>query len=161
MLDARSRCGSRALVLLRNGCVGVLGTGRSACSVRGPIAGRDRLRLYRRVGGRWQDLSAKASNGSGEGIRKRSHDETQESFFSWFTDTTDAGADDIGEVIKDDIWPNPLQYFLVCPLGGVTAPPRPSAVVARVRLADNAVPCPRFPVWEKPYFPPENMQSNY
>ena len=44
--------------------------------------------------------------------RKRSHDE-QESFFSWFSDHYDAGADALGELIKDDIWPNPLQYYLV------------------------------------------------
>jgi len=42
---------------------------------------------------------------------KRTHDE-QESFFSWFVNHKDAGADELGEVIKDDIWPNPLQYFL-------------------------------------------------
>lgn len=42
---------------------------------------------------------------------KRGHDE-QESFFSWFTNQKDAGADELGEVIKDDIWPNPLQYYL-------------------------------------------------
>jgi len=42
---------------------------------------------------------------------KRTHDE-QESFFSWFTNHKDAGADELGEVIKDDIWPNPLQYYL-------------------------------------------------
>jgi len=35
------------------------------------------------------------------------------SFFSWFTDNADAASDDIAEVIKDDMWPNPLQYFLV------------------------------------------------
>ncbi|ESN98149.1 hypothetical protein HELRODRAFT_177392 [Helobdella robusta] len=46
--------------------------------------------------------------------RKRSHSEQQESFFSWFLDHTDAGSDELGEVIKDDIWPNPLQYYLVC-----------------------------------------------
>jgi len=27
-------------------------------------------------------------------------------------DHIDAGADELGEVIKDDIWPNPLQYYL-------------------------------------------------
>ena len=43
--------------------------------------------------------------------RKRGHEEPQ-SFFSWFTDQ-DSG-DDLGETIKDEIWPNPLQYFLVC-----------------------------------------------
>uniref|UniRef100_A0A8C1B8S8 SET nuclear proto-oncogene a n=1 Tax=Cyprinus carpio carpio TaxID=630221 RepID=A0A8C1B8S8_CYPCA len=36
-----------------------------------------------------------------------------ESFFTWFTDHSDSGADELGEVIKDDIWPNPLQYYLV------------------------------------------------
>uniref|UniRef100_A0A2K5PHI6 SET nuclear proto-oncogene n=1 Tax=Cebus imitator TaxID=2715852 RepID=A0A2K5PHI6_CEBIM len=44
--------------------------------------------------------------------RKREHEEP-ESFFTWFTDHSDAGADELGEVIKDDIWPNPLQYYLV------------------------------------------------
>jgi len=34
-------------------------------------------------------------------------------FFTWFMDNSDASADDIAEVIKDDMWPNPLQYFLV------------------------------------------------
>jgi len=43
--------------------------------------------------------------------KKRSHDD-QESFFCWFSDHGDAGADELGEVIKDDIWPNPLQYYL-------------------------------------------------
>jgi len=43
--------------------------------------------------------------------RKRSHKEAS-LFFSWFNDHSDASSDDFGEVIKDDIWPNPLQYFL-------------------------------------------------
>lgn len=46
-----------------------------------------------------------------KGDRKRAHDQ-QDSFFSWFTDHADAAADELGEVIKDDIWPNPLQYYL-------------------------------------------------
>ena len=57
-----------------------------------------------------QDLTKKTNNGN-KG-KKRSH-EDQESFFSWFGDHGDAGADELGEVIKDDIWPNPLQYYLV------------------------------------------------
>ena len=44
--------------------------------------------------------------------RKRQHEEP-ESFFTWFIAHSDAGADELGEVIKDDIWPNPLQYYLV------------------------------------------------
>jgi len=56
-----------------------------------------------------KDLTAKNSNNKAG--QKRSLEE-QESFFSWFTDHSEAGADELGEVIKDDIWPNPLQYFL-------------------------------------------------
>ncbi|KAK3858183.1 hypothetical protein Pcinc_035610 [Petrolisthes cinctipes] len=48
------------------------------------------------------------SGGSG---RKRPLD--LRSFFSWFCDHGDPSADEIAEVIKDDMWPNPLQYFLV------------------------------------------------
>ncbi|KAK2083020.1 hypothetical protein P7K49_038256 [Saguinus oedipus] len=44
--------------------------------------------------------------------RKRQHEEP-ESFLTWFTDHSDAGADELGEAIKDDIWPNPLQCYLV------------------------------------------------
>lgn len=33
-------------------------------------------------------------------------------FFLWFLENGDASTDDIAEVIKDDLWPNPLQYFL-------------------------------------------------
>ena len=58
-----------------------------------------------------QDLTKKA-NSPAKGGRKRSPEE-QESFFCWFSDHGDAGADELGEVIKDDIWPNPLQYYLV------------------------------------------------
>ncbi|KAK7070321.1 hypothetical protein SK128_003869 [Halocaridina rubra] len=47
---------------------------------------------------------------SGSG-RKRSLD--VRSFFSWFSDHGDPSADEIAEVIKDDMFPNPLQYFLV------------------------------------------------
>lgn len=44
--------------------------------------------------------------------RKRAHEQLR-TFFTWFADHGDASADDIAEVIKDDMWPNPLQYFLV------------------------------------------------
>ncbi|XP_055951932.1 protein SET-like isoform X2 [Argiope bruennichi] len=44
--------------------------------------------------------------------RKRVHEQPR-TFFTWYTDHGDASADDIAEVIKDDMWPNPLQYFLV------------------------------------------------
>ncbi|XP_045199925.1 protein SET-like [Mercenaria mercenaria] len=67
-----------------------------------------------------KDLTKKA-NTPAKGGRKRSPEE-QESFFCWFSDHGDAGADELGEVIKDDIWPNPLQYYLASEIdeeGGV------------------------------------------
>lgn len=48
---------------------------------------------------------------SGKAGKKRSHEE-QDSFFAWFSDQGDATQDEMGEIIKDDIWPNPLQYYL-------------------------------------------------
>lgn len=56
-----------------------------------------------------KDLTSKSA--SAQKGKKRTHDD-QESFFCWFSDHGDAGADELGEVIKDDIWPNPLQYYL-------------------------------------------------
>ena len=43
--------------------------------------------------------------------RKRGLEEVP-SFFLWFSET-DGSSDPIAEIIKDDIWPNPLQFFLV------------------------------------------------
>ncbi|KAM5317025.1 LOW QUALITY PROTEIN: protein SET-like [Glossophaga mutica] len=58
-----------------------------------------------------KDLMKRSSQTQNKASRKRQHEEP-ESFFTWFTDYSDAGADELGEVIKDDI-PNPLQYYLV------------------------------------------------
>ena len=59
-----------------------------------------------------KDLTKRSSQMQNKASRKRQHEEP-ESFFTWFTDHSDAGADELGEVIKDDIWPNPVQYYLV------------------------------------------------
>ncbi|XP_055982427.1 protein SET-like [Sorex fumeus] len=59
-----------------------------------------------------KDLTKRSSQTQNKASRKRQHEEP-ESFFTWFTDHSDAGADELGEVINDDIWPNPLQYYLV------------------------------------------------
>lgn len=60
-----------------------------------------------------QDLTKRsAQTTTNKSGKKRQHEEP-ESFFTWFTEHSDAGADELGEVIKDDIWPNPLQYYLV------------------------------------------------
>ena len=61
-----------------------------------------------------QDLAAKAAQkaaANAKGGRKRAHE--SRTFFTWFCDNSEPAADDIAEVIKDDMWPNPLQYFLV------------------------------------------------
>ena len=42
--------------------------------------------------------------------QKRGFEEPQ-SFFCWFTEQ-ETGYE-LGDVIKDDVWPNPIQYFLV------------------------------------------------
>lgn len=44
--------------------------------------------------------------------RKRNLEEVS-SFFCWFNDCNSSESDDIAETIKDEIWPNPLQFFLV------------------------------------------------
>ncbi|EHB18043.1 Protein SET [Heterocephalus glaber] len=59
-----------------------------------------------------KDLTKHSSQTQNKASRKRQHEEP-ESFFIWFADHSDAGADELGEVIKDDVWPNPLQCFLV------------------------------------------------
>jgi len=57
------------------------------------------------------DLTKRQSEINVKPGQKRQHEEP-ESFFSWFNDQSEGGADEVGELIKDDIWPNPLQYFL-------------------------------------------------
>uniref|UniRef100_A0A8C1VDA6 SET nuclear proto-oncogene a n=1 Tax=Cyprinus carpio TaxID=7962 RepID=A0A8C1VDA6_CYPCA len=59
-----------------------------------------------------KDLTSRSGQTQSKAGKKRQHEEP-ESFFTWFTDHSDSGADELGEVIKDDIWPNPLQYYLV------------------------------------------------
>jgi len=48
--------------------------------------------------------------GKGKVGGKRDRDDPP-SFFSWFEDNS-MGGDEVGEVIKDDIWANPMQYYL-------------------------------------------------
>ena len=49
-----------------------------------------------------KDLMKQSGQTQNKASRKRQHQEP-ESFFTWFTDHSDAGADELGEVIKDDI----------------------------------------------------------
>ncbi|KAK7803010.1 hypothetical protein U0070_010570 [Myodes glareolus] len=59
-----------------------------------------------------RDLTKRSSQTQNKASRKRQHEEP-ESFLTWFTDHSDAGADEVGEVIKDDIWPNPCSTIWV------------------------------------------------
>merc|ERR1712080_783314 len=56
------------------------------------------------------DLTAKSKDEKPTGKKRPRETRT---YFNWFSDNGDPSADDIAEVIKDDMWPNPLQYFLV------------------------------------------------
>lgn len=61
---------------------------------------------------RWKngaDLSKRGKIKAGMKSRKRPL--THRSFFDWFTDHGDPSSDEIAELIKDDLWPNPLQVF--------------------------------------------------
>ncbi|KAM9068543.1 protein SET-like [Sarcophilus harrisii] len=62
-----------------------------------------------------KDLTRRPNQILIKGGRKRFLEEP-DSFFTWFSDHADAGADELGEVIKDDIWLNPLRYYLVSDL---------------------------------------------
>jgi len=63
---------------------------------------------------RWKenmDLTTRQAETATKAGQKRQHEEP-ESFFSWFNDQSEVGTDEVGELIKDEIWPNPLQFFL-------------------------------------------------
>ena len=57
-------------------------------------------------------MTNKGNKATGDAGQKR-HLEEPESFFAWFNDHLEGQADEVGELIKDDIWPNPLQFYLV------------------------------------------------
>nr|XP_035972670.1 testis-specific Y-encoded protein 3-like [Halichoerus grypus] len=46
-----------------------------------------------------------------EAYRRRHHN-TSPNFFNWFSDHSFAGSSRIAEIILDDLWPNPLQYYV-------------------------------------------------
>jgi len=51
----------------------------------------------------------------GKNLVELGNDNGDESFFQWFADVIEDGnygTDELGDIIKDDIWPNPLQYYL-------------------------------------------------
>lgn len=45
-------------------------------------------------------------------LKKRSRYDQPSSFLEWVTNDGESIGDEIAEVLKDDIWPNPMQYYL-------------------------------------------------
>lgn len=81
-----------------------LGTSGDPASQSTPVQWKEGMDLAAKFAQR--AAAAAAAKG-----RKRMHE--HRTFFTWFCDNGDPSADEIAEVIKDDMWPNPLQYFLV------------------------------------------------
>ncbi|XP_041996169.1 NAP1-related protein 2-like [Salvia splendens] len=55
-------------------------------------------------------------NGTSEEKKGNKRSLAEESFFSWFTESEFKGdmyeiSDEVADIIKDDLWPNPLAYF--------------------------------------------------
>jgi len=53
------------------------------------------------------------ANGEGTSSKRKLMKSESKTFFGWYMDTQDPSADETAEVIKDDLWPNPLHYYLV------------------------------------------------
>ncbi|MQM19106.1 hypothetical protein Taro_052106, partial [Colocasia esculenta] len=64
---------------------------------------------------RWKE-GMDIANGSAPGRKDGKRAFHDESFFSWFAETqqksfSDGFQDEVAEIIKEDLWPNPLKYF--------------------------------------------------
>jgi len=86
-----------------------LGSSGDPASQSTPIQWKESMDLAAKFA---QRTAAAQENAAKSGSRKRGHQQ-QATFFTWFCDNGDPSDDEIAEVIKDDMWPNPLQYFLV------------------------------------------------
>ncbi|XP_038977137.1 NAP1-related protein 2-like [Phoenix dactylifera] len=64
---------------------------------------------------KWKE-GMEIANGNGHEKKGGKRPFTEESFFSWFGETqqknfSDGVTDEVAEIIKEDLWPNPLKYF--------------------------------------------------
>ncbi|XP_045150620.1 testis-specific Y-encoded-like protein 4 [Echinops telfairi] len=57
---------------------------------------------------RWHRMDEPQSH-----IHRNREGNTIHSFFTWFSDNSLQELDKIAEIIKEDLWPNPLQYYLM------------------------------------------------
>ncbi|XP_062106661.1 NAP1-related protein 2-like isoform X2 [Humulus lupulus] len=64
---------------------------------------------------KWKEGMAALVNGVNDEKKGKKRSITHQSFFSWFCDTEQTEIielqDEVGEIIKEDLWPNPLKYF--------------------------------------------------
>ena len=84
-----------------------LGSSGDPASQSTPIQWKEGMDLAAKMAQR-----AAAALETAKNSRKRALQQPK-TFFTWFCDNGDPSDDEIAEVIKDDMWPNPLQYFLV------------------------------------------------
>ncbi|XP_076859952.1 testis specific protein Y-linked [Brachyhypopomus gauderio] len=54
----------------------------------------------------------RGQNLTGNGESRRSSRGVYQSFFQWFSDHSSPGGDDIAQILKDDLYRNPLRYYL-------------------------------------------------
>ncbi|XP_062030342.1 NAP1-related protein 2-like [Rosa rugosa] len=63
---------------------------------------------------KWKEGMGTA-NGANHGKKGNKRPPAEESFFSWFSETEQKDIaefqDEVAEIIKEDLWPNPLKYF--------------------------------------------------
>lgn len=64
---------------------------------------------------KWKQGMAAAVNGVNHEKKGNKRPFAHQSFFSWFSETEQKDLielqDEVGEIIKEDLWPNPLKYF--------------------------------------------------
>ncbi|KAI9555585.1 hypothetical protein GHT06_018100 [Daphnia sinensis] len=60
---------------------------------------------------KWKPGKNFLADNADRGSRKRKASDS--SFFSWFTDSNHSSLDEIADILKDEIWPNPLQFFMM------------------------------------------------
>ncbi|KAH0699238.1 hypothetical protein KY284_013453 [Solanum tuberosum] len=64
---------------------------------------------------KWKEGMGAAYGGNPE-MKGNKRPASEDSFFGWFSETqlkdiADGLSDEVGEIIKEDLWPNPLKYF--------------------------------------------------
>lgn len=58
-----------------------------------------------------ESLKQVVDNSLAQYRRSRRPGQTHQSFFGWLAEPSEPGTDEIAEILKDQIWPNPLEFF--------------------------------------------------